>query len=608
MGALIGGRDLGKSFGARTLFEGLRLNVGEGDRIGMIGPNGSGKTTLLRILAGEEVPDTGTIQRRKKLRVAHVPQESHFDPDLSVDEIVSDAATRAVDPSLVEEETERRVRINILLGQMGFSDPEQRAGSFSGGWKKRIAIAAALATDPELLLLDEPTNHLDLQAILWLENLLASGRFTYVVISHDRAFLETVANRMIEVDPRYPGGVFSAAGAYSDFLIRRAEFLEGREQYKASLANRVRRELEWLGRGPKARTTKAQARIQEADRLQAELAELRSQEPGRPVGIEMLGSGRKTKRLLVASGMGKTLGDRRLFEDLDLVLQPRLRMGVVGANGSGKTTLLRVLSGELELDHGWLRRAENLRTVYFDQERERLDPKMTLRAALAGSSDTVIYRDQSFHVVTWAKRFRFDADQLDMQLGDLSGGERARVHIARLMVRPADLLLLDEPTNDLDIHTLEVLEESLLEFPGALVLVTHDRMLLDNVATVLLGLNGSGGATFFADAMQWQNTASSDGSKPTRRRDAAPERSRSRKKTGLSYLEKREYDGMEQAILEAEAELEHARIAAEDPAVASDSTGAHVAYLELESAQKKLDTLYGRWSALEEKLQDDGSS
>ncbi len=337
-----------------------------------------------------------------------------------------------------------------------------------------------------MLLLDEPTNHLDLDGILWLEKLLVSSRLlAYVVISHDRAFLDRVANRVVEVAPHYPGGTFISAGSYTTFLEKRAEYLEARTQYRDSLANRVRRELEWLGRGPKARTTKSQARIDETERLMADLAQVRSELNTSQAGIELTGSGRRTKRLVVASGVHKTLGGRELFNDLDLVLQPGQRLGVVGANGSGKSTLLKFLAGWLESDSGVIRRAHQLQVAYFDQDREHLDQTLSLRRALAPEGDTVLYRDREVHVVTWARRFQFRDDQLDQPVSELSGGEQARIHIARLMLRPADLLLLDEPTNDLDIPTLEVLEASLPDFPGALVLVSHDRYLLDRVSTGL---------------------------------------------------------------------------------------------------------------------------
>ncbi|HSL16883.1 MAG TPA: ABC-F family ATP-binding cassette domain-containing protein, partial [Methylomirabilota bacterium] len=598
MSALITARELGHSFGPRTLFAGLGLTLSEGDRVGVIGPNGAGKTTLLHILAGGLAPDEGELHRRRGLRLATVDQDDAFDAGATVLEVAERSA--AADPRPTEDDTERRVRVSIALDQLGFRSPGQRVAELSGGWRKRLAIAAALAADPEVLLLDEPTNHLDLDGILWLERMLLSSRLlAYLVISHDRAFLDRVANRMVEVAPQYPGGAFACSGSYSTFLDKRAEYLRGREQYRDSLANRVRRELEWLRRGPKARTTKAQARIDEADRLAAELDRVREELQTSTAGIELAASGRRTKRLLVASGIDKTLGGRRLLEGLDLVLQPGQRLGVVGANGSGKSTLLKLIAGEIEPDSGVIRRADELRIEHFDQAREHLDQSLPLRRAFAPDGDTVLYRGREVHVVSWARRFQFRDDQLDQPVSELSGGEQARIHIARLMLRPADLLLLDEPTNDLDIPTLEVLEESLLDFSGALVLVSHDRYLLDRVCTVLLGLDGRGAATRYADVDQW--LADRDlPEQPARPKQTGRPRDKP-KRAGLSYLEKREYEGMEATILAAEAELVAAEACLADPAVASNAEAAHEAYLAHEQAKVKVAGLYRRWAELEEK-------
>ncbi|MEN8163766.1 MAG: ABC-F family ATP-binding cassette domain-containing protein [Acidobacteriota bacterium] len=598
MSSLITCRGLGKSYGPRTLFEGLDLTLAEGDRIGIIGPNGAGKTTLLNILTGVDQADTGTVHRRKGLRMAVVPQDPQFDLDESVSTVVTRAAQAHPDP--VETAVEREVRARIVIERMGFSQSSVAIGSLSGGWRKRVAVAAALASGPELLLLDEPTNHLDLEGMLHLERLLTSERLAFVLISHDRVFLDRTVSRILEVAPQYPGGVFTAEGSYSGFLHKREAFLTARAQYREGLANRVRRELEWLARGPKARTTKAQARIDAAEELQEELRGLDRTAVGEAQGIELTGSGRKTKRLLAAAGISKSLGGKELFTGVDVLLRPGQCLGVVGANGSGKSTLLRVFAGEIEPDEGALRRAEGLRTVYFDQNREQLDPRMPLRRALAELSDTVIYRGRPIHVVTWAKRFLFSADQLDLPLSELSGGEKARVHIARLMLRPADLLILDEPTNDLDIPTLEVLEESLLDFPGALVLVTHDRLLMDRVANLLLGLGGRGGATFFGDVAQWEEAVAAARQKTTRKKSSAPREKK--KKQGLSYLEKREYEGIEGVIAAAERDLEASAARLEDPAVVSDAHKAHEAFEAHNEAQLRLDQLFDRWGELEEKL------
>jgi len=425
------------------------------------------------------------------------------------------------------------------------------------------------------------------------------------VVSHDRWFLENVAGRMLELDPRYPDGILQATGTYTDFLEKRDEVLRNQAEYQASLANKVRREVEWLRRGAKARTTKAKGRIQEANRMISELTELRERTGAAAearAGIDFNASDRKTKKLLVAEGLSKSFGPRKIVQGLDLKLTPGTRLGLIGPNGSGKTTLLSLLDGSLEPDSGTIQRADWLKTVRFEQNRDTLDRTATLRRALAPEGDTVLYQGRPIHVAAWAKRFLFHTDQLDTPVSRLSGGEQARILIARLMLQPADLLILDEPTNDLDIPTLEVLEESLMEFPGALVLVTHDRFLLESVSSVVLALDGRGGATFFADYTQWEaaRTAAPSPKSSGSKSAAAPSKPAKDAKK-LTYREKQEWEQMEMRILETEERLAAAQAAVEDPAVASDPKALQDRCAALESARKEVERLYARWAELEEK-------
>ena len=359
--------------------------------------------------------------------------------------------------------------------------------------------------EPDVLLMDEPTNHLDVEGILWLERLLRAEARAFLVVSHDRRFLEAVTSRMIEINRSYPTGVFEAKGHYSDFLEQRDAALQAQANYEASLANRVRREVEWLRRGPKARTTKAKSRIDSAGRLIEELNSADARKDQGTAGINFTASGRRSKQLVEATQLCKSLGGRPIVKDLDLLLGPGQRLGLLGPNGSGKSTLLKLIAGTLKPDSGTITRADKLRVVTFEQHRESLDQSSSLRRSLAPHGDAVVYQDRSIHLVSWAKRFLFRPEQLDLPVSRLSGGEQARLLIARLMLQPADLLILDEPTNDLDIPTLDVLEDSLLEFPGALMLVTHDRWLLDRVSTILLAMDGTGQTEWFADYAQWES-------------------------------------------------------------------------------------------------------
>jgi ATP-binding cassette subfamily F protein uup len=597
---LINVRSIAKAFGAEPLFQNVSFTVSEGDRVGLIGPNGSGKSTLLRILAGSQTPDEGEIAFRKRLRLSYVEQVSEFRARDTVKSVIIAAMEKAGVP-----EAERGTLSAETAGRAGFTDLEALATALSGGWRKRLAIVEALVQAPDLLLLDEPTNHLDLEGIEWLEDLLERAAFACVVISHDRYFLENVVTEMAELSRVYPDGILRVKGGYSFFLEKKEEFLHAQGKRQEALENLVHSEIEWLRRGAKARTRKSKARIDKAGELMGELADLNARTRRGTAQIDFSSTERKTKRLVELENVGYRIGERQLFEGLDFVIAAGMRVGLVGPNGSGKTTLLRLLRGEVAPTAGAIRPADRLRIVYFDQARQ-LDPSMTLRRALASEGDSVIYQDRSIHVASWAARFLFRGEQLNQPVERLSGGERARVLIAQLMLQPADVLLLDEPTNDLDIPTLEILEESLLEFRGSLVLVTHDRYMLDRVSTVVLGLDGQGGVETFADYSQWeiwqdarrQSLSVKDtGGQASANRNAQPAKKK------LSYLEAREYAGIEQRIADAEEVLRAKKAHAEDPAIASDAEQLVIAHGDLEDAQRELDALYQRWSDLEAKQQ-----
>ena len=593
MALLISAQSLKKSFGAKPLFEGVSLTVNDGDRLGLIGPNGAGKSTFLQILASRMDVDSGEVSCRKNSRLAYVIQESAFPAGVTVSQVMEAAMPGD------ELEYERQ----IILSRVGFVDNDAPVETLSGGWRKRLAIAEALASEPELLLLDEPTNHLDLAGILWLEKLLTGARFASVIITHDRYFLENVATHVAELAPTYPGGLFLVKGNYGEFLERKADFLVAQESQRDSLASRVRTEVEWLRRGPKARTTKAKARIDTAHEFIGELADVTArQRTAQRVGIDFTASERKTKRLIEAENLAGEIGGNRLFSGLDFVLGPGVRLGLVGPNGSGKTTLMRILMGDLPPAEGTMKQADLLKIVYFAQNRaEKLDPTLPLRRALCPHGDSVMYQGRPIHVAPWAKRFSFPVEQLDQPVGRLSGGEKARVHIARLMLESADLLLLDEPTNDLDIPTLETLEESLLEFPGAVVLVTHDRYMLDRVSTRVLGLNGDGASGLYADYTQWEQSQQTPKEKAKQAAQVAPAQAPEASKKKLSYKDQREWETMEARILEAETSVEARRAAMEAAAASGDALALATVFTDLTAAEKARDSLYERWQALEAK-------
>jgi ATP-binding cassette subfamily F protein uup len=605
MSSLLSARNLTKAFPTNVLFEGLSLHIAEGDRVGLIGPNGAGKSTLLKILADLESHDEGDVTRRRGLRLVYVEQDDDFAEGATPMSAICDALRESnaidVDDGGMDGET----RAAIALSKLGFENFDRAVSTLSGGWRKRLAIARALVHEPDVLLLDEPTNHLDLEGVLWLEGFANKAQLAMVFVTHDRRFLENVAERVIEISPAYPGGMFEASGNYSEFLNRKNAFLDSQEAAESALANKVRRDTAWLQQGIQGRQTRNKTQVRDAAGRRAELKSTkgRNAAPKRTTTIAFQATERKTKKLLTLHSVAKSMGNKPLFTSLDIMLTPGQRIGLLGVNGSGKTTLLRLMSGDLEPDAGTVKRAADLRIVAFSQHRDTLVRTQTLQEALCSVGDMVDYRGKQVHVTGWAKRFLFEPDQLSTLVSNLSGGEQARVMIANLMLEPADVLLLDEPTNDLDIPSLEVLEQALLEFPGAIVLVTHDRFMLDRIATEFVGLDDLGGAKTFQTMQQWTayrkkmrtSGAVRQAAIAPALKTAAPKASKKKR----SYKEEREYQGMEVSILEAEGEVVRLEATASAAALENDHMTATKAYAALSAAEGLVKKLYARWAVLE---------
>jgi ATP-binding cassette subfamily F protein uup len=588
---------LTKELGGRTLFSDLSLVIHEQERLVLIGPNGSGKSTLLEILAGITEADGGEVRSRRDLRLAYVAQQDAFDSELTITEVLEHALAAAhVDQADIPR------RVSVTLGSCDFQSGDTQVSSLSGGWKKRLALARAFAAEPEVLLLDEPTNHLDIDGIRWLEDYLLRLRCAVVLVSHDRWFIERLANRIVEIDKRYPGGTFESSGGYGDFIENRAAFLEGLKQTQSSLSNKVRREVEWLRQGVKARTTKSRARIDAAHRMIKDLQGMKLEADR--ASLEFSASKRKTKELIKLEGVGTSIGGRKLFSEISLTISPGTRLGVVGANGSGKSTFVKVLLGQMKPDSGRVISAPLLKTALFDQARQELPDGVTLKEALCPHGDSVVFQGQSLHVASWAARFMFTPHQLSLPVGSLSGGEHARALLARLMVNDSDVLLFDEPSNDLDIATLEVLEDAFVTFPGAIVLVTHDRYFLDRTSTMVLGISDRASGVF-ADYAQWEEARSAASDAPAsvaaEKTSTASGATMSKSKAKLGYQDQRELGGIEDAILKAEAQVESLDAQISSPEVASDSKKLTELCSDLARAKSEVERLYARWQELEEK-------
>ena len=614
--------DLSKSHGLRELFRGVCIGVNTGDRVGFIGPNGAGKSTLLRMLAGLEEPDDGTVRTQRGTVIVYVPQRDDFDAGLTPRAAATAAAMKAA--SVHGDHHEAEVLGGMILGKLGFPEPrmDEPVERLSGGWKKRLSIACGLCEAggaPDLLLLDEPTNHLDVEGIRWLEQFLTRPTNDLragacVFITHDRTFLQRVATRVVELSRAYPQGTLTVDGNYGEFLRRREEFLESQARAEAALANEVRIDDAWLGRGAQARRTKAKGRIEDSAERREELQAISDRNAAADAGgarVDFTASGRRTRRLVQATGIAKGFEGRTLFRDLDIELGPGDRIGLMGPNGSGKTTLLRVLCDGLAADAGTVRAADPApRVVILRQQRVDIPPDTLLRDAISPMGDKVDFQGRIMHITAWSRQFLFKDAQLLQAVGQLSGGERARAHIARMMLDPADILVLDEPTNDLDIPTLEVLEEAVDSFPGAVLLVTHDRTMLERLAKTIVVIGAPDASVSVVASLDQALTAleRAERSAQERERAARPEPARTppavpapQRKTRLSFKEQRELDGMEAALETAEKAQAAAEAKVSDPAVAADHTKMAAACKALESAQAAVAALYARWQELESK-------
>lgn len=579
---------ISKSFGTTKLFKNLSFSISEGDRIGLIGPNGAGKSTLLKILTGNESLESGFISKKNNLHFGYATQSPQF-PKLPLIE--------AVIEGLNGDKDTLEIKASILLGKAQFTDFNILASSLSGGWKKRLDIVKALMKDPDLLFLDEPTNHLDLEGILWLEKFLLREKIAYLIVSHDRYFLNSVCNKIIEINKCYPDGLFQNEGTLEEFYEKKQGYIEAEEKYRRGLASVVRNETAWLRTSPKARTTKSTARMQKANELIDELADSKKRALVKKVDIEFTASFRETRKLITAKNLSKSMGEKVLFSGIDVTLSPGTRLGIVGKNGTGKTTLLKILAGEIPQDMGTIKYADNLNLVYFDQMREQIDQEVTLKEALSPHGDHVNFRGIEMHVHGFGKKFLFSPERMELPVKYLSGGERARILIAKLMLKSADVLFLDEPTNDLDIDTLEVIEENLKEFPGAVVLISHDRCLMDNVCNQILGLGEGTTSTYFADYQQFERSLLPP-VKEKKEPEIKPKQPPTEKSTfKLSYNEQRELDGMEKAILQLEKSIKELHEKLVDPSFATD----FALYTKLHVEEEKLSQLFKRWEELESK-------
>jgi len=601
MSVLISIHELHHSFSHRSLFEGLTFSILEGEKIALIGQNGAGKSTLMKILANSIEPDGGTVARSRGVQVGYLAQNPEFKPGLTVKDAVYAGIEASDDWTAIGAAEEAISR----LGLKPYED--QSVAELSGGWKKKVALAHELALNPTLLLMDEPTNHLDVESILWLEDWVRSASIAVMIISHDRAFLQRTARRVIEIDRRNPSGILSVEGTYDDFLKVKEDYIENQIAREASLKNQLRREVEWLSRGAKARTTKQKARIDRAADLKEEVQDLGSKNATSSVKLEFDSVERLPKKLAELEGVSKSYGEKTLFQNLDLKITPRTRLGLMGKNGTGKSTLIRLIMGLEEPTSGTIVRSDRLEALYFEQSRETLDPSITVLKTVCPYGETVEFQGRKMHVRSYLDRFLFSGGQLDQTVSKLSGGEQARLLLARLMLRPANLLILDEPTNDLDLQTLAILEDCLKEFPGAVILVTHDRAFMGEVCNQILAFPEM---ITFAEIDQWEKwfkenqkrTSSRARNDEAKADDARAGPTAKSSKKRLSYKEQIEFDRMEKVIFEKEEKVAELEARSQLPEIVTNSVELNKVVTELAQVQAEVETLYARWAELEQKF------
>jgi ATP-binding cassette subfamily F protein uup len=623
------------AFGHLPLLDDVSLQIEPRERVCVIGRNGTGKSTLLRILAGDQVPDGGSIWLQPGLRRARLEQDVPLSNDLTVFDVVAEglgeirtlvadyhhaAVSVATDPSPEQLDTLGRLqheleerdgwsieqRVELVLSKLEL-DPDAVVSTLSGGWRRRVLLARALVAEPDLLLLDEPTNHLDIEAIRWLEEFLADYPGAVVFVTHDRAFLQRLATRILEIDR---GRVTSWPGDYVTYLRKKEEVLANEAIQHEKFDKRLAEEEVWLRRGVKARRTRDEGRVRALMAMREERAARRAQ----------IGTVRLQAERAEASGQlvfeARAIG--RQFRGVDVVrdFSTRIvrgdRIGVIGPNGAGKTTLLRLLIGELEPDTGEVRQGANVQVAYFDQQREQLDPEKSVFDTIGEGNDRVTVNGRTRHVNAYLDDFLFPVERASSPVKSLSGGERNRLLLARLFTRPANVLVLDEPTNDLDLETLELLEAELVEWPGTLLLVSHDRAFLDNVVTSTLVFEGGGRVEDYVGGYEdWLRQRPAGASRESRvprpeSRAASPEsRAPSPGAKKLSYREQRELEALPGRIesLEAEQRTLDAKIA--DPAFYSEAAAViKEAVARLEAIGAELADVYARWEALEARMRE----
>jgi ABC transport system ATP-binding/permease protein len=589
------------AYGHVPLLDDASLQIEPGERVSVIGRNGAGKSTLLQIIAGDQAPDSGGVRRQPALRVARLEQDVPLSTDRAVSAVVAEGLAGLADDAA--ENWWRDHKVDLILSRLQLH-ADAIVNTLSGGWRRRVLLARALVADPDLLLLDEPTNHLDIDAITWLEEYLAEYRGSVVFVTHDRTFLQHLATRIVEIDR---GRLTSWPGDYATFLRRKDEWLANQAVQDEKFDKRLAEEEVWLRQGVKARRTRNEGRVRALMAMRAERAARRDALGSVRMQIER--ADRSGQLVFEADRISKSFGAVTVVREFSTRVMRGDRIGLIGPNGAGKTTLLRMLLGEATPDSGEVRRGANVQVAYYDQQREQLDPERTVFDTVGEGSDTVLVNGQARHVNAYLRDFLFPAERARSPVKALSGGERNRLLLARLFTRPANVLVLDEPTNDLDLETLELLEAQLVDWPGTLLLVSHDRAFLDNVVTSTYAFEGDGNVREYVGGYEdWlrQRIPARAAASEARRSSGKgavrlfPTSGQPVPTRKLSYKEQREFDDLPARIeaLEGEQASLNARVA--HPEFYKESVASiDGALARLDEVHGELARAYARWDELD---------
>ncbi|WP_303054577.1 ABC-F family ATP-binding cassette domain-containing protein [Victivallis vadensis] len=616
--------ELSLAIGRQTLYDNAEFFINAGERVGLIGRNGSGKSTLLRLITGEELPGSGNLTRARNLRVAVLPQDFEIDNGRSIADNVRDGLawflelqkkfeTVSVNSPehaeidhllMLHDGWNLDTKVEQVLAKLGLSDPQRPCDKLSGGEKRRVALARAIISEPDLLLLDEPTNHLDVAAVEWIEKFLAEYRGSCLFVTHDRYFLDRIATRIVELSH---GKLYSYQGSYSDFLAAKAERELNEDILDAKRRSFLRREVEWVRRSPKARLKRNLGRMKRYDEIAAQSGPIRDSDMELliPTAYRL---GNKTVDL---KGVEQKFGDRVIIDHLDFEFEPRSRIGIVGPNGAGKSTLLKLITQQMQPTKGEVSIASTVEFNYIDQSRVALDPEKSVADEISEGVETIQLGAEKISVWGYLKRFLFEDERINTKVKYLSGGEKARLTLAKILKQGGNFLILDEPTNDLDLSSLRLLEEALATYLGCVIVVSHDRYFLNRVCTGILAFEAGGKVVYnpgdydyYLEKRREREAAALAAAEPARpakpQSSAPPPAPKERRK--LSYKEQRELDGMEEAIAAAEEKVSEIETCFSDPDFFA-KYGSRAAELQrqLDDAKAECARLYERWDELESK-------